>query len=155
MSFTRLIADIPLTSEASLSCNELVHYGKSFACCPPMGTFIFLSLLSSDRHSFTMRPELGRVHALDCCEPDGEPPFMAHEQRVFEDVSAFRDCVEKEIGGGIPCTLIVSQCAFPAVSAEYIHGLCSGGAHILQVDIFHVSVAAELDAYDEFVPYAE
>jgi hypothetical protein len=56
-----------------------------------------------------MGGEFRGIHALNGGDAITEITGMGHKQWVFENISAFAQVAEKEIGAGIPGAFVISQ----------------------------------------------
>jgi hypothetical protein len=98
-----------------------------------------------------MSSEFRGVHALDGSDTIGEITFIGYPQRVLEHISPFTKILDKEVCGSISGGFVVHQSILQFGSGEYVDRLEAGTAHVFHEHIFHVSIAAQFDAHDNFI----
>ena len=99
--------------------------------------------------------KLRRIHTLNATDPIRKSPFVHHPQRVFKHISPFAQVIDEEVRSSVASAFVVAQAALVLVLAQHVHRFEAGGAHVFQVDVFHIAVGAQFYPYDQFVAGAQ
>src|SRR5262245_62082582 len=127
-----------------IACMVLMFSTKQAAALPKYS-------IHSERQAFRVAVELGSVHALDVRDTGLVFATMLDARAVLEDVNALGQVIDEEVAGGVARAFVIGEAVLVFVLAEHVHRLGAAAALVLEMDVFHVAIDAQLDADDQFV----
>ncbi len=102
-----------------------------------------------------MTVKLRCVHTLDAGNACLVFSLVLDTSAVLEDIHTLGQIVHEKVCGGVTRALIVAQAILISVAAGNIDRLGTAASLVFKVNVFHITVNAQFDAYDQFVAHGK